>query len=643
MVGAFAYAPSFKGLFVLDEDSAIVKNPNIRSLRTAFTAPPEVGLGGRPVSSLSFALNYALAPEDAREAFTPPPPGYPASAWDALYRNLWGYHAANLAIHLLAALAVFGIARRTFALPRLARFTGAVAVPLALGVALVWVTHPLHTGCVTYVAQRVESMMGMFYLAALYFAVRAGELTPIDGDAPDGARGRAWWVAASVVACALGQGTKEVTVTLPFVVLIYDAVFLYPPPATLATIWVRRWPLYAGLGATWVLLAAFVMSASHTTSVGTGLGWTPWLYLQTQAGIIVHYLRLAVVPWPLVLDYEWPPVQGLSEVLPYAIPLLIAAILSAWGVVKRHPLGFVGAWCFLILAPSSSVLPIVTEVAAEHRMYLPLAALLAAVAAGGWLAVRRVDGTARTWTPPAIALVVVAVAAVVACTTLTRARNVQYQDEEGLWKDTITKRPENSRALGNLAVLMLKQGRTAEAEPLLVRALAVRPDYPEAQSAMGAALAMQGRVDDALPHFARAVALRPDYVDAWANYAEALASRGQFTDAVAAFRKVITLKADSPRALTLLSWILATSKSDGLRDGAAALDLARRAVELTGSRDPNALDSAAAALATLGRFSEADAAAARAADAARAAGQGPLAQDIDRRRALYASGQPYRE
>jgi tetratricopeptide (TPR) repeat protein len=450
-------------------------------------------------------------------------------------------------------------------------------------------------------------------------------------------------VAASVVACALGQGTKEVTVTLPFVVVLYDLVFLYPPPATFAAIWRRRWPLYAGLGATWILLAIFVMSASHAASVGTSLGWTPWLYLQTQAGIIVHYLRLVFVPWPLVLDYEWPPVTGLGEVLPYAVPLVVACSLSVWGVIRRHPLGFVGAWCFLILAPSSSILPIVTEVAAEHRMYLPLAALLSAMAVGCWLAARRWSGRGRTWTTPVAALVVVTTVAVAGLTALTRARNVQYQDAEGIWADTVAKRPGNSRALGNLAVLMLEQGRTSEAEPYLRRALEIRADYPEAQSAMGAVLAMQGRVDDALPHFARAVALRPDYVDAWANYAEALASRGRLTEAVGAFRKVLALKADSPRALTLVSWILATTTSDVLRDGGAALEYARRAVALTGAGDPNALDSVAAALATLGLYGDAAATAARAAESARAAGLGALSQAIDNRRRLYENGQPYRE
>jgi hypothetical protein len=295
-IGLYAYAGSFRGLFVLDEKSAIVENPNIRSLRTSFTAPPQVGLGGRPVVSFSFALNYALAPAEGRDAFTPPPPGFPEEATRLFFRNLWGYHAANLAIHILTAMAIFGTARRTFGGTRLRGEFGSAATPLAFCLAALWVAHPLNTGSITYVAQRVESLMGLFYAATLYFAVRAW----------DGPRA-GLWSAAAVATCALGMGTKEVMVSAPITVALYDFVFRAGEAGGVAAVWKRRWRLYAGLAATWVLLAVFVATTTRSASVGFFLkGWTPWIYLQTQAGVIVHYLRLVVAPWPLVLDYEWP-------------------------------------------------------------------------------------------------------------------------------------------------------------------------------------------------------------------------------------------------------------------------------------------------------------------------------------------------
>jgi len=568
-IGLFAYAGSFRGLFVLDEQTAIVDNPNIRSLATSFSAPAEVGLGGRPIASLSFALNYALAPESSRNTFAPPPPNFPPQAREALYRNLWGYHAANLGIHLLAALAVFGIVRRTLDRPRMKPHMGGAATALAVAVATLWVTHPLNTNAVTYVAQRVESLMGLFYLASFYSAIRAGQTNEgfaAGANAGTGPRRtRRFWTVAAVVLCALGVATKEVTVTLPILVVLYDLVFLDASPQPMRDIWRRRWRLYAGLAATWVLSAALVASAPRAASVGAGLGWSPWVYLQTQAGVIVNYLRLVVVPWPLVFDYEWPAARTLGDVLPYAAPLVVAFGLSVWGLFRRHPLGFAGTSVFLILGPSSSVLPIVTEIAAEHRMYLPLVAIIASVVVGAWVLGQRTL-PAR---PVAVAGVVLAVAAIAGCTLLTRARNLDYQSEERIWADTVAKRPGNARALTNLGVVLTGQGRAAEAEPYLRRAIAIRPDYPETQSALGVSLAMRGRVDEALPCFARAVALEPKYSDAWFNYAEALGSKGRLREALAAYRQVLVLVPDHPGALAMAAWILATTTDEAQRDGLA--------------------------------------------------------------------------
>ena len=86
--------------------------------------------------------------------------------------NVRGYHATNLAIHLAAALLLFGLLRRTFLLPAMRERLGAAATPLALAVALLWAVHPLQTESVTYVVQRAESLVGLFYLLTLYGLVR---------------------------------------------------------------------------------------------------------------------------------------------------------------------------------------------------------------------------------------------------------------------------------------------------------------------------------------------------------------------------------------------------------------------------------------------------------------------------------------
>ncbi|MCE0497832.1 MAG: hypothetical protein LV481_07805, partial [Methylacidiphilales bacterium] len=159
-----AYANSFSGPFLFDDLSAIRGNPGIRHLWPPWAPllpPGELTVGGRPILNLSFALNYAVS-------------GF----------NVWSYHALNLLIHILAGLILLGVVRRTLLQPVLREKFGADAWPLALAVALLWTLHPLQTEAVTYLSQRAESLMGLFYLLTLYAFIRTIGPSSDRGDWP---------------------------------------------------------------------------------------------------------------------------------------------------------------------------------------------------------------------------------------------------------------------------------------------------------------------------------------------------------------------------------------------------------------------------------------------------------------------------
>src|SRR5690606_33186009 len=126
-------------------------------------------------------------------------------------------HLVNLAIHLATALALFGLVRRTFRLPKVAPRYRDAADLLAAVVALVWVAHPLCTQAVTYVYQRLESLAAMFCVFTLYAFVRAyGESRPV----------RRGWVVTSAACCFAAMLSKESAAALPILVLLYDRLFL---------------------------------------------------------------------------------------------------------------------------------------------------------------------------------------------------------------------------------------------------------------------------------------------------------------------------------------------------------------------------------------------------------------------------------
>ncbi len=213
------FSNSFAGPFVFDGRGFIEQNPAIRTLWPPWA--PMVNTN-RPVGLWSFALNYAVGG-----------------------LNVWGYHAANLAIHLAAALTLFGIIRCTLARGRLASQFGPAACWLALAAALLWLVHPLQTQSVTYVYQRYESLMGLWFLLTVYCFIRGAEGdSPIFADVKMGTVPAAFWYVGSVICCLLAIGTKEVAVVTPLLVLWYDR-------ALVASSWRkmlrRRWGYYAAL------------------------------------------------------------------------------------------------------------------------------------------------------------------------------------------------------------------------------------------------------------------------------------------------------------------------------------------------------------------------------------------------------------
>jgi len=604
LITVWAYSNSLDGVLVLDDIRAVDQNQTIRTLwplSTPLSPPGESTVAGRPVANLTFAIDYALGRGSVRR-----------------------YHVTNLLIHLAAGLALFGFVRRTLLSRRLRDRFAASASWLAFAVAAVWLVHPLQTESVTYVVQRVESLVGFFYLMTMYASIRA----------IGASRRRApFWMATAIAACALGMATKEVMATAPVMVGLW--IWTFAPDSDAR----RRRTLLAGLAASWVVLGALVYHEHRAPSVDLA-GATVWRYLLTQADVVTHYLRLAIVGSPLVFLYTWPLAASLDAVLPQAILLTVLVLLTLAGLAWRHPLGFVGAWFFLILAPTSTVLPIVTEVAAEHRMYLSLAAVIlivaVGVAVGGHAALARAVKNPRTrrrvGRAAAAALIVLAVAGY---GSMTRARNLDYSSAVRLWGDTVTKDPRNQRARVAYGEALANAGRLQDAETEYRAAIDLSPTDATALARLGGVLAAQGRLVEAVPFFERALAERPGDVDAERGLGLALATEREDARAIDHLERALEMQPGDAVVAGQLATILAESRDTALRDGPRAVELAERAVRLTSRRDPTSLEILSVALASVERYTEAAAAAEEALALARARGDRDLAARLEYRANAY--------
>jgi tetratricopeptide (TPR) repeat protein len=264
--------------------------------------------------------------------------------------------------------------------------------------------------------------------------------------------------------------------------------------------------------------------------------------------VIVHYLRLAVWPEPLVLDYGWPLAETASAIVPWATVIVVLLVATALALYRQFWAGFWGAWFFLILAPTSSIYPI-ADIAFEHRMYLPLAAVAVLAVIGAYRSLEW--GLGRLAAPDsvqrwlAVGLVAMAVLVLVSATA---RRNADYRSDFAIWTDIVAKRPGNPRAHFALGNVLDRQGRPQEAVAQYVEALRLKPDYAAAHVNLGAILLGQNQVDEAITHLTEAVRLKPNDDHAHTNLGAALFSQGKVAEAITHLSDAVRLNPNSAEA-----------------------------------------------------------------------------------------------
>jgi tetratricopeptide (TPR) repeat protein len=373
-------------------------------------------------------------------------------------------------------------------------------------------------------------MASLSYLGVLYAFLRAATA----------ARPRPWQ-ALALLALGLGFATKEIVATAPLVVWLFDALFLSGGPLAALR---RRPGFYAALALLALglvsLLVAPILLRGTTTAGLRFEEFGPLEYARTEAGVVLHYLRLAFWPHPLRFDYGWPIAHAPGDWLPESAA--IAALLAATVVLclRRSWVGFALASFFLVLAPTSSFVPIL-DPAFEHRMYLPLAAVLVLAAAGAGRLLG--SGAARRLRAPLACAVALALAA------RTIRRNQDYRSEVELWRLTVAHAPEHARAHANLGSALLDAGRTQEAIAELLAALSLdtRDGYaslavsPVAYLKLGHAYTRLQQPERALPFYRRAAELAewPDSLEALAT---ALAGQGDDAGAAVQLGKLLALR-----------------------------------------------------------------------------------------------------
>jgi Flp pilus assembly protein TadD len=398
-----------------------------------------------------------------------------------------------------------------------------------------------------------------------------------------------------------GMATKESMIVAPIIVVLYDRAFAFESFGAALR---ARAPLYAGLTLSWAIAIAVLWSAPRST-VGASTTVGSWTYLLNQAVVITRYLRLTVWPSGLVLDYGLPRPVTFAEALPGGIAIAVLVALALVTYARWPAIGFLATSVFILLAPTSSVIPIRTEVGAERRMYLPLAAVvtLAVIGVRALVEWRRNAGDVQR-APRSVPIVVTgALVAALAMTTI--ARNALYQNPVALWRADVERRPQGRSRMA-LATELATAGQHGEAIEQLRVAVT---DFPNARAALGTELILQQQFDEGAAVLRRFIAEGPSLanrIPAHVLLAQAFASQGRLDQAEAEWRAVLTLSPGDAAAKARLAQVLSARAETALRqdDTSRGEVYAREAVQLA-PHDAAGFNLLGIALASKGRFEEA--------------------------------------
>jgi protein O-mannosyl-transferase len=569
-------------------------------------------------------------------------------------RALWGlaplgYHLINLLLHSANALLVWRLLKR-------------LNVPGAwLGAAL-FALHPIQVETVAWATELKNIMSLFFFLLSLLAWVEFVEERP---------KPVWWYYGLALIFYGLALCSKTTACTLP--------------AALLLILWLQRKPI----GITrWLQVAPFVL-------MGLGMGlvamWWERYHQGTEGAtfsinlperflIASHavWFYLGKLLWPVNLTFSYPH-WNINPDDPSAYGWLAALVVLA--VVIYFARRFWGrgmevAALFYVatLVPMLGFFMLYTfryTFVADHYQYVACIGPLALAAAGVSMGLARFDHTLPFLKPIFCGALLLTLGA------LTWQRTEVFRNRETLWRDTLAKNPDSWMAYNNLGLLFQQQGHLGRALEYFQHALQLNPDYPEALDNVGTLLASGGRYEEATECFRRANRIQPNSFNTLENFASALAATGQFNEAIEDYRKAIRidpnhpetflylgmtlgqagqtreavdayqaalkLNPDLPGALNNLALILATSSDDQLRNGPEAIRLAQQACQLTQFRQPQFIETLAAAYAEAGRFQEAQAAETEVERLFAAGGLTDQAARAQRLLERYRAGQSLRE
>lgn len=539
LLGLIIYSNCYDCSFQLDDKHNIVDNPAIKDLNKItemWALDP-----GRFLPFYSFALNFHFG-----------------------QLQVGGYHLVNVVIHLVNSMIVFWMVTLLFSTAALKEHILARDSKLiAFAVALMFVSHPLATGAVTYIVQRMASMVAMFYLLTICLYLK--------GRLSEESRLKRYYFVGAFLTMIMAMMSKQNSFTLPLMILLVELYFLNTKSRYFEVKTPRFIASTIGLlivmGLAIFLLADKVLKPLPP-SIYNPETITPWNYLLTQFSVIVKYIQLLILPINQNIDYDFPVSNHILEwptLLSglFLMGLLITAIIL---FKKNRLISFCIIWFFLTLSIESSIIPI-ADVIFEHRTYIPSIGYFLVVSTLIFYFMRSKEKV-YLWS---VILVIVGLQS-----TLAYQRNKVWKDEIALWSDAVVKSPGKARpyinrgyaygkmqrwnqsiqdfqkvnelfpdqhatAFYNLGIAYWALGEKQKSLDNYSKAIQVDPKNFESYYARGVCFHFLNDPDKAISDYSKTIELNPSYEKAYYSRGLLFGAKRMWEDAIRDYSKGIEL------------------------------------------------------------------------------------------------------
>ena len=550
IITAFCYSNTLNTPFVFDDTRNIKDNPHIRltklDIKKIYDAGFKSPCSNRPFANISFAMNYYLG-----------------------WYDVTGYHIVNIAIHFINAILIYLFSYITLLLlsgdasalqkrQRLWQYQ----VPAFIA-SLLWLSHPIQTQSVTYIVQRMNSMAVMFYMLSLLFYIygrlaNAGKLASRQA-------GKRWLLfIGCFVSWIVSLGTKEIAITLPLIILLYEWFFFQDLNLGFIK---RSFKFWIGPVVIFAIFAMFLyLGADPLDKILKGYENRDFgLYerVLTQFRVVVFYISLLFYPHPgrLNLDHDIEVSHSLFDPITtlFSMLLIIGLILFASITLIRYKgpasdnrqdvsrysllLCFCIFWFFINLALESSVIGL--EMAFEHRVYLPSISFFLAITTGVFLFVSRL-GRANTKADKPIRMAVFISFLIISLLLVitTYQRNKVWHDDLTLWQDCVKKSPNKARTHANLGLAYKERGMLDKSLAESKKALEIDPLFVQAYNNIGVVYQEKGDLDASIVEFQNAIRISSNFATAYNNLSSVYFKKGMIDEAVEEAQKALNIDPD---------------------------------------------------------------------------------------------------